>query len=47
MISNTSSIVRHDPKFAAVYLDEVRQLLDVLTRADTRLLAMAREQIGA
>ena len=47
LISNTSSIVRHDPKFAVVYLDEARQLLDVLTRADPRLLAMAREQIGA
>ena len=47
VISNTSSIVRHDPKFAVVYLDEVRKLLDVLTEADPRLLAMAREQIGA
>ena len=47
LISNTSSILRHDPKFAVIYLDEARQLLDVLTRADPRLLAMAREQIGA
>jgi len=47
VISNTSSIVRYDPKFAVVYLDEVRKLLDVLTEADTRLLAMAREQIRA
>ena len=47
VISNTSSIVRHDPKFAVVYLDEVRKLLDVLTEADPRLLAVAREQIGA
>lgn len=47
LISNTSSIVRHDPKFSIVYLDEARQLLDVLTRADPRLIAMTREQIGA
>lgn len=46
LISNTSSIVRHDPKFAAVYLEEKRLLLDVLTNADIRLIAMAREQVG-
>lgn len=46
MISNTSSIVKHDPKFAKVYLEEKRLLLDVLTGADPRLLAMAREQVG-
>lgn len=44
LISNTSSIVKHDPKFAEVYLEEKRLLLDVLTRADPRLLAVAREQ---
>lgn len=46
LISNTSSIVKHDPKFAAVYVEEKRLLLDVMTQADPRLLAMAREQIG-
>lgn len=46
LISNTSSIVRQDPKFAVVYLEEKRLLLDVLTNADPRLLAMARGQIG-
>lgn len=30
LISNTSSIVLHDPKFAAVYLQEKRELLDSL-----------------
>lgn len=45
LISNTSSIVMHDPKFAAVYLEEKRLLLDVLTKADPRLLAIAREQV--
>lgn len=44
LISNTSSIVEHDPKFAAVYLEEKRLLLDVLTQADPRLLAIARAQ---
>lgn len=43
LISNTSSIVMHDPKFAAVYLEEKRLLLDVLTKADPRLLELARQ----
>jgi (p)ppGpp synthase/HD superfamily hydrolase len=44
LISNTSSIVKHDPKFAVTYLEEKRLLLDVLTKADRRLLTIAREQ---
>jgi (p)ppGpp synthase/HD superfamily hydrolase len=44
LISNTSSIVMHDPKFAVVYLEEKRLLLDVLTKADARLLELARSQ---
>lgn len=44
LISNTSSIVMHDPKFAVTYLEEKRLLLDVLTHADPRLLAVARAQ---
>ncbi|HDR9163643.1 TPA: HD domain-containing protein [Burkholderia vietnamiensis] len=44
LISNTSSIVMHDPAFAAVYLEEKRMLLDVLTSADSRLLELARGQ---
>lgn len=44
LISNTSSIVKHDPKFAVVYLEEKRLLMDVLTKADTRLLEIARKQ---
>ena len=47
LISNTSSIVRHDPKFAVTYLEEKRLLLDVLTKADPRLVALARAQAGA
>ena len=44
LISNTSSIVMHDPKFAVTYLEEKRLLLDVMTLADPRLLRLAREQ---
>ncbi len=46
LISNTSSIVTHDPKFAAVYLEEKSLLLTRLTHADQRLLALARAQAG-
>lgn len=46
LISNTASIVQHDPKFAVTYLEEKRLLLDVLTKADPRLLKLAREQAG-
>lgn len=45
LISNTSSIVEHDPKFAVTYLEEKRLLLDVLTRAHPGLLQLARDQI--
>ena len=46
LISNTRSIVAHDPGFAKVYLEEKRLLLDVLTRANPTLLAIARKQIA-
>jgi (p)ppGpp synthase/HD superfamily hydrolase len=46
LIDNTKSIVAHDPKFAKVYLEEKRLLLEALTEGDATLLAMAREQIG-
>ena len=41
LISNTSSIVEHDPGFAKVYLKEKRELLEVLTRGHPRLHAEA------
>lgn len=44
LISNTSSIVQHDPQFAKVYLEEKSLLLEVLTKADPRLLALAKAQ---
>lgn len=37
LIDNTSSIVKHDPKFAVVYLQEKEALLQVLTRANPGL----------
>ena len=46
LISNTRSIIAHDPGFAKVSLEEKRLLLDVLTRADPTLLTIAREQVG-
>jgi (p)ppGpp synthase/HD superfamily hydrolase len=45
LISNTSSIVKHDPKFAVTYLEEKRLLLDVMTQADPRLRALAYQQV--
>lgn len=41
LISNTSSIVKHDPKFAVTYLAEKRALLEVMTKADARLRSVA------
>ena len=46
LISNTRSIMAHDPEFARVYLAEKRALLEVMTKADPTLMARAREQIG-
>ena len=45
LISNTSSIVQHGPKFAATYLREKQEMLTVLTKGDPYLYAIAREQI--
>lgn len=44
LISNTSSIVMHDPKFGVVYLEEKRLLLDSLAAANPVLVAIARAQ---
>lgn len=43
LISNTSSIVQHDPKFAVTYLEEKRLLLEVLTKADPFLHKLAAD----
>jgi len=45
LISNTSSIVKHDSKFAEFYLEEKRLLLDVLTKADKGLREIACSQV--
>lgn len=45
IISNTASIVQHDPKFAKVYLKEIKELLEVLTKADPAIHAAACEMI--
>lgn len=37
LISNTRSIVKHDPKFAVTYLEEKRLLLSCLRKADKGL----------
>lgn len=47
LISNTRSIVKHDPKFAVTYLAEKRALLEVLTLADPRLREIAMRQASA
>ena len=43
LIDNTESIVKNDKKFAKIYLQEKRLLLDVLTKGDETLLKMAWE----
>jgi len=45
LISNTRSIVAHDKKFARTYLAEKRALLEVMSRADATLMALAREHV--
>ena len=45
MIDNTSTIVEYDPKFAKIYLEEKRLMVQVLTQADPILLERAQQQI--
>lgn len=45
MIANTSSIVEHDPKFAVVYLEEKRLLVERLTKGDPILRELAQRTI--
>ena len=46
LISNTRSIMAHDPKFAVTYLEEKRALLAVMTRGDATLMSIARRHVG-
>lgn len=41
LISNSKSIMQHDPEFAKTYLEEKRLLLDVMTKGDRGLHATA------
>lgn len=41
LISNTSTIVRHDPHFAKMYLEEKRQVLLLLNKGDEELTRRA------
>jgi (p)ppGpp synthase/HD superfamily hydrolase len=45
IVSNTSSIVQHDPVFAIIYLKEMALLLDVLTKGDKSLWQRAYRQL--
>lgn len=45
LISNTKSIVLHDPKFAVTYLEEKRLLLEVMTKADPKIRAIAMSMV--
>jgi len=46
LISNTSSIVMHDPKFAKVYMQEKKLLIEKLTKADQRLVSMVKKNLA-
>ncbi len=46
LISNSRSIMSHDPEFAKVYLEEKRLLLEVLTKGDPGLHAEASKFVG-
>lgn len=46
LISNTKTIMAYDEKFAKIYLEEKRMLLEVMTRGDATLMAEARKYIG-
>ena len=47
LLSNTASIVEHDPGFARVYLKEKSAMLDVMTDGDATLLARAKATLSA
>ena len=47
LIDNTSSIVKHDPKFAEVYMREKAALLEVLCEGDPSLYAQAKACVDA
>jgi hypothetical protein len=46
LISNSKSIMEHDPAFAKTYLEEKRLLLAVMTKGDRDLHTMATRYVG-
>ncbi len=46
LIDNSKSILKHDPKFARVYIKEKIELLKVLTKGNAQLKAQAEQQIA-
>ena len=46
LISNSRSIMAHDPAFAKTYLEEKRMLLEVMTKGDAGLYAEASRYVG-
>lgn len=46
LISNTKTIMAHDAKFAKVYLEEKKLMLEVMTKGSSVLMAEARKHIG-
>jgi (p)ppGpp synthase/HD superfamily hydrolase len=46
LISNSRSIMAHDPAFAKTYLEEKRLLLAVMTKGDAGLHALAAGYVG-
>jgi len=46
LISNSRSIMQHDPEFAKTYLAEKRMLLEVMTKGDRGLHAEASKYVG-
>ena len=46
LISNSRSIMEHDPAFARTYLEEKRMLLEVMTKGDPGLYAEASKYVG-
>lgn len=47
LISNSKSIMKYDPEFAKVYLEEKRLLLEVMTKGDRGLHSDAGYYVGA
>jgi (p)ppGpp synthase/HD superfamily hydrolase len=47
LISNSKSIVQHDPAFARTYLEEKRLMLAVMTKGDRGLHALASSYVSA